>query len=407
MGSIQYIEKKWKNNAGQLVLFFLPVFCVFITGCPTEDPPPPPDPVSASFISDRTTIKVGESIEFTDNSVGEPTSWDWSFSGGLPKLAGGTPGSSSEQNPSVSYAEPGVFDVSLTVKNDISENTMVKKGIIIVQGSGLYYEKTFSGFTKTENVVYGIDSIQHLLHLYEPSGDDRTARPLVILLGGGAFQGSNLDLLEPLARELVGFGVVVAVARFRNGPTENAFEAAVMFIKGQQDSQAAVRFFRKEAEKYRIDPDQIFIGGNGTGAFISYNHAYLNEDEVPAEFQSTVDDLGGLEGLQGNEGYSSHVAGIVALAGGMYNNSLGLIEGNDPPVFAVHGTDDQEVPYNNGTNSKGSHVDGSLAITRKAEEMGLLNYLYTFEGGDHDTPRENPDKYTEHLMAFIREIIIN
>ncbi|MFP4469127.1 MAG: lamin tail domain-containing protein [Bacteroidales bacterium] len=42
---------------------------------------PPPQ---AAFTASETTIFVGESITFTDQSAGNPTSWDWTFEGGTP-----------------------------------------------------------------------------------------------------------------------------------------------------------------------------------------------------------------------------------------------------------------------------------------------------------------------------------
>jgi alpha-amylase len=52
----------------------------------------------------------GEVIQFNDLSNGNPVSWDWSFNGG-------NPSSSTEQNPVISYANEGSYDVNLTIKN--------------------------------------------------------------------------------------------------------------------------------------------------------------------------------------------------------------------------------------------------------------------------------------------------
>ena len=45
----------------------------------------------ADFTTSATRIKVGESITFTDKSIGTPTSWNWEF-------VGGTPATSTEKN---------------------------------------------------------------------------------------------------------------------------------------------------------------------------------------------------------------------------------------------------------------------------------------------------------------------
>ncbi|MCD8439645.1 PKD domain-containing protein [Tenacibaculum finnmarkense] len=64
----------------------------------------------ASFKSDVTAICSTQSIEFKDNSTGNPTSWKWTFEGG-------TPATSSEKNPTVTYATKGQYKVTLEVWN--------------------------------------------------------------------------------------------------------------------------------------------------------------------------------------------------------------------------------------------------------------------------------------------------
>ena len=92
----------------------------------------PNQPPVADFQANFTTITVGNSVNFTDLSSGSPTSWSWSFSGG-------SPGSSSTQNPSgITYNTPGTYDVSLTATNTNGSDTELKQGYITVlpQGSG-------------------------------------------------------------------------------------------------------------------------------------------------------------------------------------------------------------------------------------------------------------------------------
>jgi PKD repeat protein len=72
--------------------------------------------VSADFMADVTSIMEGESVNFSDMSAGTITNWEWVFEGG-------TPETSSEQNPAVTYLLEGIYDVSLTVSNGINSNT--------------------------------------------------------------------------------------------------------------------------------------------------------------------------------------------------------------------------------------------------------------------------------------------
>jgi alpha-amylase len=52
----------------------------------------------------------GQAIQYTDASLGSPVSWQWD-------IPGGTPATSTAQNPVVSYSQPGVYTVTLTVTN--------------------------------------------------------------------------------------------------------------------------------------------------------------------------------------------------------------------------------------------------------------------------------------------------
>lgn len=81
--------------------------------------------LQAEFEASNTSINAGGNVDFTDFSAGIPESYDWEF-------PSGTPSSSTSQNPTVSYANPGVYDVTLTVTNVDGSNTLTKDDYIEV-----------------------------------------------------------------------------------------------------------------------------------------------------------------------------------------------------------------------------------------------------------------------------------
>lgn len=111
---------------------------------------------AANFTANNQTITEGESVTFTDNSTNSPTSWSWTFTGG-------TPASSTGQNPVVAYNSPGTYDVSLTATNADGSGSITKTGFITVntntptycssQSSNINYEwvagVTIGSFNKT------------------------------------------------------------------------------------------------------------------------------------------------------------------------------------------------------------------------------------------------------------------
>lgn len=94
--------------------------------------PPPCTPI-ADFSDKIFMICTGDSISFDDASWnGTITSWNWTF-------PGGTPFSSSDQNPVVQYNTPGVYDVTLTASNSAGSNTKTRTGVIIVTPAAANY----------------------------------------------------------------------------------------------------------------------------------------------------------------------------------------------------------------------------------------------------------------------------
>lgn len=64
----------------------------------------------ADFEAEGESVCENKPIQFYDNSYHNATSWNWSF-------PGGTPSTSNQQNPIVTYNNPGRHNVSLTVTN--------------------------------------------------------------------------------------------------------------------------------------------------------------------------------------------------------------------------------------------------------------------------------------------------
>ena len=91
----------------------------YITVNPNTNPP------IANFVADNTTVSIGGTVNFTDLTQNLPTSWSWTFEGG-------TPATSTQQNPSVVYNTPGVYNVSLTVTNAYGNSTETKNAYITV-----------------------------------------------------------------------------------------------------------------------------------------------------------------------------------------------------------------------------------------------------------------------------------
>ncbi|MBP5687408.1 MAG: PKD domain-containing protein [Muribaculaceae bacterium] len=72
-------------------------------------------------------IKEGESVHFIDMSTGNISSWNWTFEGG-------TPATSTEQNPVVTYDKAGSYSVTLTVGDGNTTATATREAYVNVSG---------------------------------------------------------------------------------------------------------------------------------------------------------------------------------------------------------------------------------------------------------------------------------
>ena len=84
----------------------------------------------AKFGANQTVFCKGTTVQFADKSeFGNPTSWSW-------WLPGGTPSTSTAQNPVVTYATPGNYTVGLTVTNATGTTQSLQPGYISVRNVG-------------------------------------------------------------------------------------------------------------------------------------------------------------------------------------------------------------------------------------------------------------------------------
>ena len=101
----------------------------------------------AQFSSDKSTTCEDGTVQFIDESFANVTSWNWTFEGG-------TPATSTEENPTVAYAESGEYEVSLTVSDGLtSESVTVDNAILVLSDPGidLPFVESFETITVPDN----------------------------------------------------------------------------------------------------------------------------------------------------------------------------------------------------------------------------------------------------------------
>ena len=260
-----------------------------------------------------------------------------------------------------------------------------------------YNDLYFSNVDISNDIVYGTNTTlggtthQLVMDVYEPKADTETKRPLIIIAHGGGFTGGNKSDMSAVATFFARSGYVVASINYRLldiAVTPENIKKATM--QATFDMKAAIRFFRKDevsTNTYKVDINNIFIGGYSAGAFMALHAGYLKSGVEISQLDTSTRDYintnGGIEGNSGNQGFSSNAKGVLNISGALLKASF--VSPNEPILYSVHGTNDTVVPYGSGeSNNTGVTTEGSQLIHQAAETAGITNELRTIQGAGHE-----------------------
>jgi PKD repeat protein len=121
------------------------------TGCDSAYVAPGVCSVSANFVTLTPTVCVGNTVNFMDISLNDATSWQWTF-------IGGTPATSTLENPTITYNTVGAYPVKLVVSNGSTMDSITINNYINVTtpgvGTALPFTENFdSGIFPTQGIV--------------------------------------------------------------------------------------------------------------------------------------------------------------------------------------------------------------------------------------------------------------
>lgn len=99
---------------------------------------------AASFSANVQSICAGQSVQYTDNSGGNPTSRVWYFPGGVPSTA-------TTSTVNVTYPNPGSYPVAIKVTNPLGSDSTYISGYVKVGGLTLPFLETFESNSTSLN----------------------------------------------------------------------------------------------------------------------------------------------------------------------------------------------------------------------------------------------------------------
>jgi acetyl esterase/lipase len=304
-----------------------------------------------------------------------------------------------------------------------TEEVLFSTAVPVPQPGGGFYEwLTGYPLNVEEHNTYDQDLY---LDIFEPEGDTIQKRPLVVICFGGGFLAGSKDhwSIRLIAQKLARRGYVTATIDYRLGM--NIFDADLSMrapYRGLQDGRSAIRFFKADADNdnvYRIDTNNIYIGGHSAGAFIALHNAYMNtEAERPASTYSwsqdgnSVPDQLCLDCVGDNQGYSGNASAVFSLAGALGFTDF-IETADDPQVVMFHSQDDDTVPIYSGqpfssllwlvVGSDLPDVYGSEAIAERGDAVGLEYQFHTYTNRGHSVHEETESSLYADIIPKISD----
>ena len=222
--------------------------------------------------------------------------------------------------------------------------------------AGRYQTQVFNTNQYLGNLVYCPQVIDPktdkpmdlMLNMFLPPKEDaNTKRPLIVFIHGGGFTGGQAgDEHFPWGVTRARLGYVCVSLSYRLSKKED--DRNLKLARAVEDTQQAIRWLRKHAAQYGIDPDRIALEGCSAGGFTALGVAF---DQVDGK-------------------YDPGIRAIGDMWGGVDTNKL---QAGGAAICIIHGTADPLVP-----------IAGAKAIRDRAAEVGIPCEYHPFEGYGHE-----------------------
>ncbi len=220
--------------------------------------------------------------------------------------------------------------------------------------------------------------------LFVPQGNGPF--PAMIVVHGGAWATGTKEQLAGIAKAFAKLGYTTAAITYRLAP-QQTFPAQIY------DCQAAVRWLRANAEKYKVDPDRI--GGYGYsagGELVALLGTLDDDDEVrepglaadapSARLQVVV--AGGapcdFSSLPADSKLLAYwLGGTPAEKPDAYREAspISYVTSDDPPMFFFHGASDTIVPIRSPQKMvkrlKEANVPAEFCEVPDADHIGAIS----------------------------------
>jgi alpha-L-fucosidase 2 len=252
-----------------------------------------------------------------------------------------------------------------------------------------------------------------LLDLHVPDGPGPF--PAAILVHGGGFDGgSRATNMAPTFQPLADAGFAWFSIDYRMAPE-------FRFAEAREDIDTAIKWVKANARIYKVDPAKIVLAGESAGGFMVN---YAGTHETPATKVAAVVDIYGPVDYEKIARQRQAYPGrfnMTSIGGHMKNGGSIAFLGADgydegsfaklravspihavhkgmPPFLAIHGTRDDQVPY-----------EQSTMLCEAMKKVGAVCDIITVEAGGHGMGGwKDPDQqhYKADMIAWLNRTLV-
>jgi alpha-L-fucosidase 2 len=251
-----------------------------------------------------------------------------------------------------------------------------------------------------------------LLDLHVPDGPGPF--PAAILVHGGGFDaGSRATNMSPTFQPLAEAGFAWFSIDYRMAP-EFRFEQA------REDVDAAIKWVKANARSYKLDTSKIVLAGESAGGFLvnyaathetpqtrvaavvdfygptDYEKVARQRQEYPGRFNMTSinghQKTGGSIWFFGVAGYDDESFAKLKTISPLFAVHKGM-----PPFLEIHGTRDDQVPY-----------EQSTIMCQAMHKVGARCDVITVEAGGHGMGSwkdADQQHYKAEMIAWLQDVL--
>jgi acetyl esterase/lipase len=235
-----------------------------------------------------------------------------------------------------------------------------------------YLQPVFEKVSTDKNLIYReVEDrkgamLQLKMDIYQPIGDSLEKRPLLVLIHGGGFRGGSKEAMKLRCEAFARFGYVTVSINYRLSANHvKVFEDAIK--DAVSDARHAIDYLRSHAESYRLDTQQIFIGGSSAGGITAIHM-----------------------GVEDSNWDKTGIKGIINLWGAFFGKDE-EVDSSDPAVCIIHGELDPTVP-----------IEHSIRLNKLLIENNVVVWFYPVKNVKHGVPSKGPYPfhYEEALFMY-------